>query len=82
MSQEMRCDMHEFFTTREGAIRRLIGLQRESLHSGRPAPTVIGKRKDGAEVRGLINALADFRTGRLECYRHSSPADEHIVFIS
>jgi hypothetical protein len=77
-----RCQVDQYFTTQEGALKRLIRLRRESQDGPFPSPTVVGQRKDGVEVRGLLNALTDLRAGRLACYFHSSPTDEHIVFIS
>jgi hypothetical protein len=44
--------MDHYFTTQQGAIRRLMGLMRGATGTSGPS-IVVGKRKDGAEVNGI-----------------------------
>ncbi|MDR5834730.1 hypothetical protein [Caballeronia sp. LZ034LL] len=73
--------MDNYFTTQEGAIRRLVGIRRGS--PGTPGPSIIvGKRKDGVEVNGIADILSAVRAGRIASFFYSSPADTYIVFVS
>jgi hypothetical protein len=73
--------MDNYFTTQEGAIRRLVGIRRGS--PGTPGPSIIvGKRKDGAEVNGIADVLSSVRAGRIASFFYSSPADTYVVFVS
>jgi hypothetical protein len=74
--------MTRYFTTRAGALKRLIGLQRAASEGALPRLDLVGTRKDGVQVQGVANALVDLRAGRLACYLHSSPVDQHLVFIT
>jgi hypothetical protein len=73
--------MDEYFTTQEGALRRLVGLRRGATGTS-GSPIVIGKRTDGSEVNGLAEVLSSVRAGRISSFIHSSPTDTHVVFVS
>ena len=55
--------MDHYFTTQQGAIRRLIDIRRGATGTSGPS-IVVGKRKDGAEVDGISDVLSSVRAGR------------------
>jgi hypothetical protein len=73
--------MDHYFTTQQGAIRRLIGIMRGATGTSGPS-IVVGKRKDGAEVNGISEVLSGVRAGRIASFFHSSPTDRHVVFVT
>lgn len=74
--------MDQYFTTREGAIRRLVELRRKSAETTHSPITVVGHRNDGVEVSGIECVLFNVRVGRIVCFVHTTAEDSHIVFIS
>jgi hypothetical protein len=73
--------MDNYFTTQEGALRRLVGIRRGAAAS--PGPSIVlGKRKDGAKVNGLADVMSAVRAGRIASFFYSSPADTYVVFVS
>jgi hypothetical protein len=73
--------MDHYFTTQEGAIRRLVGIRRGSMGTSGPS-IIVGRRKDGVEVHGFADVLSAVRAGRIASFHHSSPADTHVVFVT
>ncbi|SAK88818.1 hypothetical protein AWB80_06191 [Caballeronia pedi] len=74
--------MNQYFTTRQGAIRRLIEIKREMMGAGYPLATVVGRRKDGCEINGVESVLVSVRAGRIACFFHTSATENRVVFIS
>ncbi|WP_175943806.1 MULTISPECIES: hypothetical protein [unclassified Caballeronia] len=74
--------MTRYFTSRQGAIKRLMELKRELARMNRAAPAIDGCRTDGIEIAGLDQVLLDVRAGRVCWYRHSAAHEDQLVFIS
>ncbi|VXB37194.1 conserved hypothetical protein [Burkholderia sp. 8Y] len=74
--------MTRYFTSRQGAIKRLMDLKRELARMNRPAAAIDGCRSDGIEILGLEQVLLDVRAGRVRWYRHSAAHEDQLVFIS
>lgn len=74
--------MDRYFTTRQGAIQRLLEIRREIAGMTSSPMTVIGHRNDGFEIRGVENVLLNVRTGRVLRFVLSSAAEDQIVFIT
>jgi hypothetical protein len=74
--------MDQYFTTRQGAIRRLMEIRREIAGMTSSPITVIGHRNDGLEIRGVENVLLNVRTGRVLRFVLSGAAEDQIVFIT
>ncbi|MCE4575384.1 hypothetical protein [Caballeronia sp. CLC5] len=72
--------MNRYFTTRQGAIRRLMAIKREGTEAFRA--TVIGRQRDGSEVFGLERVLLQLRVGRIAYFSCGNSADHDIVFVS
>lgn len=74
--------MDQHFTTRQGAIRRLLTLRREIAATTYSPIKIVGRRKDGLEVSGIERVLLNVRAGRLSCFASSGAAEDQLVFIS
>jgi hypothetical protein len=74
--------MNQYFTTRHGAIWRLMEIRREIAGMTCSPITVIGHRNDGLEIHGVENVLLDVRTGRVLRFVLSSAAEDQTVFIT
>ncbi|SAL80584.1 hypothetical protein AWB66_06277 [Caballeronia telluris] len=74
--------MDRYFTTRQGAIKRLMEISRDIAGIAYSPITVTGRRRDGSEVSGIDRVLLNVRAGRVSCFVHSGAAEEQLVFIS
>ncbi|SAL81844.1 hypothetical protein AWB74_06071 [Caballeronia arvi] len=72
--------MNRYFTNRHGAVRRLTAIKREGTEA--LGATVVGRQKDGTEVRGLEQILRHLRVGRIACFPCGNSFDADIVFVS
>jgi hypothetical protein len=74
--------MDQCFTTRQGAIQRLLEIRREIAGMTSSPMTVIAHRNDGLEIRGVENVHLNVRTGRVLRFVLSGAAEDQIVFIT
>jgi hypothetical protein len=74
--------MDRYFTTRQGAIQRLLAIRREVAATTYSPITVAGRGTDGLEVSGIERVLLNVRAGRLSCFVYSDAAEDLVVFIS
>jgi hypothetical protein len=74
--------MDQYFTTRQGAIRRLMAIERENAGKNYSPITIVGRRHDGLEVSGVERVLLNVRAGRLSCFIHAGAAGDQLVFVS
>ena len=72
--------MNRYFTTRQGAVRRLMAIKREETEAFRA--TVVGRQSDGSEVFGLERVLLQLRVGRIVYFSCGNSSDHDIVFVS
>ena len=73
--------MIQYFVGREGAIRRLMTI-RQSDRDKRMEIDIVGRRRDGTEVKGVDAVLADAKACRLLHYRYLDSGVGEIVFIT
>jgi hypothetical protein len=74
--------MDRYFTTQQGAIRRLMQIKREIAGTISSSVTVVGRRTDGREICGVERVLLNVRVGRLSCFVYAGAAEDQLVFIS
>lgn len=74
--------MDRYFTTRQGAIRRLPAIRQEVAATPYSPITIVGHRTDGLEVSGIERVLLNVRAGRLSCFIYAGAAENQFVFIS
>jgi len=74
--------MTRYFTSRQGAIKRLMEIKRAFARTDYALLTIEGCRSDGAEIRGIEQVLLNARAGRVRWFRHADAHEEQLVFIS
>ncbi|SAK77736.1 hypothetical protein AWB77_03681 [Caballeronia fortuita] len=57
-----------------------MAIRRDSTEAFRAS--VVGRRKDGGEVRGLEQVLLQLRVGRIACFSCGHSFDQDVVFVS
>ncbi|WP_053572859.1 hypothetical protein [Caballeronia cordobensis] len=72
--------MNRYFTTRQGAICRLMAIKREGTEAFRA--NVFGSQSNGSEVIGLEQVLLHLRVGRIAYFSCGNSCDYDIVFVS
>lgn len=72
--------MDRHFTTREGALRRLIRIRGERSESN--LLDVTGRRKDGVELAGIQEILRELRRGQVAFFCYSDLLTSQVVFVS
>ncbi|MDR5741394.1 MULTISPECIES: hypothetical protein [unclassified Caballeronia] len=74
--------MTRYFTSRQGAIKRLMDLKRQVARTGYSFANIAGCRADGSEVSGIDAVLLDVRAGRIGYFRHEDANGDQLVYIS
>jgi hypothetical protein len=74
--------MTRYFTSRQGAIKRLMDLKRQIARAGYSFATIAACRTDGIEVNGIDDVLLDVRAGRISWFRHEDAHENQLVYIS
>ncbi|WP_250454032.1 hypothetical protein [Caballeronia sp. ATUFL_M2_KS44] len=74
--------MTQYFTSRQGAIKRLMDLKRQFARSGHSFLTIDGWCCDGVEVNGIDQVLLNVRAGRILSFRHADADGDQLVYIS